>query len=1150
MTTNSARTVQSYPDPYHVFAGGREMGALMRAFDWSQTPLGPVSHWPHSLRTAVRIMLTSRYPMFIWWGKERTNLYNDPYRALLGRKHPDALGKSGREVWAEIWDEVGPRSDAVLQRGEATFDEMLLLLLERHGYLEETYFTFSYSPLPDDDGNVGGMFCAVTEETLQVIGRRRLALLHEIGAAMAEGRNLDQVCQSAARALSGAQRDLPFSLIYLLEADGKTVRRAGATGMAVTHPAAPASVSLAEQSVWPFQRVIETSETVLIKDLAEHVREIPHGEWSDPPTSAVLVPIAHQGQARPAGVFVAGVNPHRKLDEDFKGFLLLLVNQIAGAVSNAVAYETERRRAESLAELDRAKTLFFSNVSHEFRTPLTLTLGSLEELLARHSERLGPAEQQQVEVARRNALRLLKLVNTLLDFSRIEAGRVQAVYEPTDLASLTSDVAGVFRSAMEKAGLRFTVRCDPIPEPVYVDRDMWEKVVLNLLSNACKFTFEGDVELGLRPRNGSAELSVRDTGVGIAADELPRIFERFHRIENTRARTHEGTGIGLALVQELVKLHGGTVRVDSVSGQGSTFAVSIPLGKAHLPTDRIQGTQTLASTAFSTEAYLEACKGEVERCLPQDPDMVPHEQSLPGLGPESAPEAGVAQEELIVVADDNADMREYLRHLLHKHYRVQAVADGMRAVEATRQLRPALVLTDVMMPELDGFGVLRAVRSDPELSGTPVILLSARAGEESRVEGLDAGADDYLVKPFTARELLARVAAHIKMANLRRQAVERESRLLQRLAAIVESTDDAVISKDVNGIVTSWNSGAQKMFGYTAEEMVGRSITTIIPAELRREEEMILGKIRSGERIDHFDTVRVSKSGERMDVSLSLSPMTDENGQVIGAAKIARNITQNKKIEQSLRTTEKLAATGRMAATVAHEINNPLEAVTNLVYLAKCDLPDAVKVANHLELAMIELNRIAHIARQTLGFYRDSSLPTVFSVARLLDDLLAFYEKKLAGRNIHVIRQYGSNITMTALAGEIRQAFSNLISNSIDAMPLGGSLFVRVTRSCNWNDRRTPGVRITILDTGSGVAPEHMGSLFQPFFTTKTDVGTGLGLWITRNIIEKHRGSIHVKSRTGPEQHGTVFSIFLSDDVRSTALQETGNSAGDRFNVA
>jgi PAS domain S-box-containing protein len=348
-----------------------------------------------------------------------------------------------------------------------------------------------------------------------------------------------------------------------------------------------------------------------------------------------------------------------------------------------------------------------------------------------------------------------------------------------------------------------------------------------------------------------------------------------------------------------------------------------------------------------------------------------------------------------------------------------------------------------------------------------------------------------------------------------------------RLAAIVESSDDAIASKDLNGIVTSWNRSAEKLFGYTAAEIIGKSITLIIPPELHHDEDMILSKIRRGEKIDHFETIRLHKNGERIEVSLTISPIKDDNGNVIGAAKIVRNITETNKIERALRTTEKLAATGRMAATVAHEINNPLEAVTNLVYLAKRELSQNDRVAGYLDLASRELDRVAHITRQTLGFYRDTSSPALFNVPEMLDDLLLLYEKRFESRRIKIVKQYDNRVEITALAGEIRQAFSNIITNAMDAMPEGGTLALRVAKSHDWSSSHVHGVRITILDTGSGIEPRHRKNIFQPFFTTKTDVGTGLGLWITRGILEKHRGSIRMKSRTGQSGHGTSLSIFL-----------------------
>ncbi|HEY0096365.1 MAG TPA: ATP-binding protein, partial [Archangium sp.] len=397
--------------------------------------------------------------------------------------------------------------------------------------------------------------------------------------------------------------------------------------------------------------------------------------------------------------------------------------------------------------------------------------------LADREHPLPPVQRERQELVHRGGLRLLKLVNTLLDFSRIEAGRVQAFYVPTELASFTADLASAFRSAIEKAGLRLTVECAPLPRAVWVDREMWEKVVLNLLSNAFKFTFEGEISVALRARGERVELSVRDTGTGIPQDELPRIFERFHRVKGVKGRSYEGSGIGLALVQELVRLHGGEVRVESAVGEGTTFTVSLPFGNAHLPRERLEAASSLASTSTGAVPYVQEASGWLGH--------VPEPETLPSapLPHRARPRgASMASRGHILLADDNADMREYVRRLLEGPYTVEAVENGTRALEAARARPPDLLLSDVMMPGLDGFGLLRELKADSRTAAVPVILLSARAGEEAKVEGLEAGADDYLVKPFGARELVARVEGAVKAA---RAQAERE-RLRRKAEALAE----------------------------------------------------------------------------------------------------------------------------------------------------------------------------------------------------------------------------------------------------------------------------------------------------------------------------------------------------------------------------
>ncbi|MBS0419973.1 MAG: EAL domain-containing protein [Proteobacteria bacterium] len=417
-----------------------------------------------------------------------------------------------------------------------------------------------------------------------------------------------------------------------------------------------------------------------------------------------------------------------------------------------------------LAELDSAKTAFFNNISHEFRTPLTLMLGPLEDELAESARAPQPARVERLTLAHRNSLRLLKLVNGLLEFARLEAGRLQSTFQPTDLSRLTAEIASNFDSALQRAGLSLTTDCPPLPESMYVDRDMWEKIVLNLLSNAFKHTFEGGITVRTRWLGTAAEVTVEDTGIGISAAEIPRLFERFHRVKGAASRTLEGTGIGLSLVRELVELHGGGIRVDSEPGRGSRFTVTLAAGTAHLPREQVAEVDCVLKTSRESRAYVE----EVLSWLPAES----HVAAQPVDN-----ESGVRRPR-ILLADDNVDLNRYLARLLEPHYEVLSVFDGQSALEEARAKLPDLILSDVMMPRLDGFGLLRQLRADERTRQLPIILLSARAGDEASAAGLDVGADDYLVKPFSARELLARVRAHLE---LKRRRGELERDLAQRV---------------------------------------------------------------------------------------------------------------------------------------------------------------------------------------------------------------------------------------------------------------------------------------------------------------------------------------------------------------------------------
>ena len=893
--------------------GEGEMARRIREFDWASTPLGPMESWSPALQTMVRIMLANRFPHILWWGPHYIQFYNDPYRPIPGAKHPEkALGRPGSECWSEIWSVIGPLIDRPFQGGPATWDDDILLEMQRHGFVEETHFTIAYSPVPDETvpSGIGGVLATVHEITEKVVGERRVVALRDLGARAGQAKTAEEACAIAAETLTRHAKDLPFALLYLVDADRKQARLAGAAGVAAGGILSPAVIALeskdGDNSPWPLGEVLRGEEIEVVADLAGQFGDgVPLGPWSDRPSSAVVVPIRSNKAHRLAGFLVAGVSARLRFDGPYRDFLNLVSSQVATAVANAREHEEERKRVEALAEIDRAKTAFFSNVSHEFRTPLTLMLGPVEDMLARSHTDLPPAAKGQLEVVNRNGLRLLRLVNTLLDFSRIEAGRVQAVFVPTDLAAFTSELASVFRAATERAGLGLVVDCPKLPEAVYVDRDMWEKIVLNLISNAFKFTLEGEIEVKLRADSSGAVLSVRDTGVGVPDEELSRIFERFHRVQTARSRTHEGSGIGLALVHELVKLHGGSIRAESRLGEGTTFIVNVPLGNKHLASGHLGSSRELASTAVGAAPFVEEALRWLPEAAPVEEGTLPtsHQELVPVPCPPSEAEAGASRPR-IIVADDNADMRQYVARLLRERYTVEAVADGQAALAAARKGRPDLILSDVMMPNLDGFGLVRELRADAALKTIPIVLLSARAGEEARVEGLQHGADDYLIKPFSAREMMARVAAHLEMARMRKEAGEKIRESEERLRLAQAYGGVGVWGWNVESGQLTWEPEVERLYGLEAgtirtyEDWASR----VHPEDLARvgaERDAAL----SGRRPFHIEfRIRHAAGDERWIMARGRGEY-DESGRLARVLGVDVDITERKRMEEALAET-------------------------------------------------------------------------------------------------------------------------------------------------------------------------------------------------------------------------------------------------------
>ncbi len=757
-------------------------------------------------------------------------------------------------------------------------------------------------------------------------------------------------------------------------------------------------------------------------------------------------------------------------------------------------------------------------------------------------------------------------MNTLLDFSRIEAGRFEAVYEPTDIAAFTTELASVFRSAVERAGLRLLIDCARLNEPVYVDRDMWEKIVLNLLSNAFKFTLAGEIEVSLKERDKSVELRVRDTGVGIPAEELTHIFERFHRVKATQGRTHEGTGIGLALVQELIKLQGGDARVESIYGTGSTFIISLPKGKAHLPANQTAGTVSPKSTSIGTRPYLD----EALRWLPEEREGAQtgnDGQSF--LNPAPRPDGG-----RILLADDNSDMRAYIRRLLEAHYAVEVVSDGEAALQAAHAHVPDLVLSDVMMPRLDGFGLLSELRKDADLKTVPVILLSARAGEESRVEGLEAGADDYLTKPFTARELLARVRANLEMSRLRREFTAEIEAERSRLKYIFDKAPAFfAILRGPEHVLESFNPAFVRIVG--ERTLTGRTVREAFPEfGAQGLVELLDGVYQTGEsHVGHGLLVQIQRHPDaplaEVFVDFVFQPIVAGDGSVGGIFVHGVDVTSQKETEKDrerLLTQERGArreaeAANRIKdeflATVSHELRTPLTAILGWAHMLRTGRIDGTKFGNALDA--VERNArtqkeliddLLDVSRIVSGKLRLDVRPVdpASPIEAAIDSVLPAAEAK------RVRIQKVIDASAGAISGDaerLQQIVWNLLSNAVKFTPAGGRIQIRL-------ERVNSHIEIVVTDTGIGIKPEFLPFVFDRFrqadaAPTRSYGGLGLGLAIVRHLVELHGGEVRVDS--AGEGKGATFTVKLpliavyqrdsSDqrsDVRAESLPEMETS--------
>lgn len=1132
--------------------GGGELGERIRSKDWSQTPLGPVDTWPQSLRTCVRIILTSSQPMFVWWGPGLTNLYNDAYISIIGGKHPAALGQPAAEVWKEIWHDAGPRAETAISKNIGTYDEALLLIMERNGYPEETYYTFSYSPVPGDDGMPHGIICANTEDTRRITGEREMRTLKDLGKSIQESKTVPETYQRTLAVLQQNAKDFPFCLIYHFENDCSEARLAGCSAAELSGRAAPLHLRLGdgETDNWRLEEACKLNQPIVLDNAESIFGPLPKGtDWPKSPGQIMVMPIIQAGQKYPFAALVVGLNPYRKADEKYTGFLQLVADQIASGIVNVLAYEEERKRTEALLEIDRAKTAFFSNISHEFRTPLTLMLGPLEELLNDPQQVLPELHKANITSTHRNALRLLRLVNTLLDFSRIESDRMQASFSPVELGNFSNDLAGSFRSAIQHAGLNFEVQCGPLSQLVYVDRQMWEKIVLNLLSNAFKYTLKGTIKIAITEEDGLAVLRVQDTGIGIPKEELPLMFERFHRVKNATGRTHEGTGIGLSLVRELVNMHGGKIKVDSEVGKGSLFTVTIPLGKEHLPPSHVFEMEQTDYESTLPEMYvnevLSLSGSEVAKinAHTHQPQEIISDTQAPAH---------------VLVVDDNIDMRDYIARLLQKNYRVTTAVNGQQALEKIAIEAPDLVLSDVMMPVMDGIELLHRLKSNTSTASMPVILLSARAGEEAKIEGYDIGADDYVVKPFSARELQARIKAQIKIATIRRETEQHLRNLFNHtpFPVAIMRGEPLVVELANEAMLNFWNR--------KQEQVVNKPLLEIFP-EIGDQSpyRMISEAMHTGKRLkENEKIVTYSRNADHMSNAYYngvYEPVTDETGHVthvivmvqdVTELVVARQLAQSSADELEKKVTDRTSELNhsnelllksnheleQFAYIASHDLQEPLRKIQVFSELLKEHLEEKEVAGQYFEKINDSARRMASLIRDVLHYSRLSKAPEQLAsvdLNKILQNVATDFDLLIEQKKAVV--KIAKLPVIKGVTTQLQQLFANLMGNALKFAD-------KEQPEINITSRMLPAdeikqyakldpalqyVQISFADNGIGFEQQYAQQIFvifQRLNDKQAYKGTGIGLALCKKIVENHHGTIAAKGEPGK---GATFEMIF-----------------------
>jgi len=1115
----------------NFLSSGGEMGDRIRNMDWNDTTVGPIESWPQSLKTALSICLNATMPLSIIWGKELVQFYNDAYIPIAVGRHPNILGGTVPNNWPDTWDAIKQYFENVFL-GKPSYVEDALLVTYRNGIEEECYYTMSFSPIRDESGEVGGVFHAILETSVEVIHERRLQTNRLLASELAGAKSISDIHEQAAQVFGSNLYDIPFSIFYRLSDNQNTLDLLFSTGIDQSNTIVAEQVLLNKDTEYllPFQEVIKKGEAIILQDFANDTEAIIAEPWQVAVQKTILLPIYLPGKTSPYAIYVAGLSPRLVFDNNYRNFFDQLTNQVSTALANVKAFEEERKRVKALAEIDKAKTLFFSNVSHELRTPLTLMLATIEQLQTNEGN-------EELSMLHRNSLRLLKLVNSLLDFTRIEAGRLKATYQAVDLSQLTRDYASVFRSAIEKAGLSFELDIPSLERAVYLDVNLWERIVFNLLSNALKFTYDGGIKVQLQENSEAFHLVVEDSGTGISKNELPKLFSRFHRIEGVKSRSHEGTGIGLAMVKELVKMHGGQVEARSQLGQGSRFIITIPFGKDHLPQEQIRQRAPEERSSLNALPSLE----DDLYWLQDGSEDVPSKTYDSEQFTDSASEDAAN----ILIVDDNADMRYYLSRILSNKYNLRVAADGQQALEMIVQQLPDLVISDIMMPRLDGLGLLKAIRQDPEIKALPIIFLSARAGEEAKISGLEAGADDYLVKPFSARELLARINTQLAMSALRKEIHEKELEVLREgesqranLKRIFQQTPAAIaLLKGDELSIELANPKMCQIWNKNIDDIINKPVFEAIPSLKTKGHDFIIhDAIASGEPYEINELpidIKLNAKTKSLYVNLVYQPLKNAKGEVDGIIAVMIEVNEQVLARQELeKMNRELIAVNadldNFVYTASHDLKAPILNIESLIKILLPQIPEETlsspqmsKVVQMIETSIerfkgtiSDLSEIAKVQKEAKESIKKVNLEEV------VNEVILDLELSIQQSEAEVITNIEDCPEIVFSPKNLRSIIYNLISNAIKYASPDRKPKVHIHCHQTYTD-----LLLSVKDNGLGIDLNNSKELFTMFKRLHTHVeGSGVGLYIVKRIIDNAGGKIEVESEPGK---GSTFTVYL-----------------------